>query len=131
MHQRQGRNVRLTQSESNANEYAKLPIAALAKLGRINIEKGHARIVHGPTGKNVSAAFLPKLSLLEVRGKSIEDMAEECGLEKLYNIVFRIPAINAFLKAVALIADRFPQVTPADEILRTLGMNSDAGASVA
>jgi hypothetical protein len=144
----------VTQSESNATEYAKLPIAALAKLARINIEKGHARIVHGPTGKDASSAFVPKFASLEVKGKTIEEMANDCGLGKLYNIVFRmgsipvhantftlndddnelakdalatLPAINALLRAIALIADNFPnRVTLSDEIMDALNMNGAA-----
>ena len=140
----------ITQSESNAAEYAKLTTSALVKLARINIEKGHARIVHTPTGKNASAASLPKFASFEVKGKTIEEMANECGLEKVYNIVFRIgslpmhantfslndpdsdlakdacdslPAINAFLRAMAQIADNFPdRITQPDEVLRILGM---------
>ena len=140
----------LAQSESSAAEYAKLPISALCKSARINIEKGHARIVHSPTGKDASVEFLPKLSSLEVKGKTIEEMANECGLEKLYNIIFWIgslpvhantyflndpegelakdalstlPAINAFLRAIALIVDNFPnRATTLEEIMRALGM---------
>src|SRR5204862_8276998 len=111
------------------------PVCALDKSAPIHIQTGHARIVHSPTGKDASVEFLPKLSSLEVQGKPIEEMANECGLEKLYNIIFWIdslpvhantyflndpegelakdalstlPAINAFLRAIALIADNFP-----------------------
>src|SRR5437870_11327087 len=77
-------------------------------------------------------------------------MANECGLEKLYNIIFWIgslpvhantyflndpegelakdtlstlSAINAFLRAIALIADNFPnRATTPEEIMRALGM---------
>ncbi|SRR6266487_2338891 len=144
----------VTQSESNATKYAKLPIAALAKFARINIEKGHARIVHGPTGKDASSAVVPKIASLEVKGKTIEEMANECGLGKLYSIVFRmgsipvhantftlyddddglaktalatLPAINALLRAIALIADNFPtRVTLSDEIMDALNGNGAA-----
>jgi len=83
----------VTQSENNAAKYAKLPISALAKVARINIDKGHAHVVHKDTGKDASVAFLPKLSSLEVKGKTIEEMANECGMDKLYNTLFRLSSL--------------------------------------
>jgi hypothetical protein len=142
----------VSQSEANASEYVKTTTSELAKMARANIEKGFARIVHSPTGKNASAEFLPTLAAYVVKGKPIGQIAAECGLEKVYNIPFRagslsihgntfpltadlddsergaqalttLPAINAFLRAIALIADNFPdRVTGPDEILRILGM---------
>jgi len=78
----------ITQSESNAAKYAKQPMSALAKLARINIEKGLGRVVHKASGKDASAAFLPKFASLEVKGKTIEEMANECGLDKLTTSFF-------------------------------------------
>src|SRR5947199_143686 len=51
----------LAQSESSAAEYAKLPISALCRSARINIEQGHARVVHSPTGNAASVRHVAAL----------------------------------------------------------------------
>jgi len=140
----------VSQSEANAAEYVKSTVSEWAKMARANIEKGYARIVHRPTGANASAEILPKLAQYVFKARPIEQIANECGLARVYNIPFRagslavhgntfplngnlhdadhdglrtLPAINAFLRAIILVADNFPdRSTTADEILHALGM---------
>ncbi|SRR5713226_6614430 len=137
--------VWVSQSEANAAEYAKSPVSELARAARLNLEKGHARIVDRKTGQDATAKVLPHLGEYVSKGKSIEQTATECGLEKLYSIVFRfgspavhgnafelyqssdealttLPAVNALLRAEARVADNYPnRTTGPEEILRILG----------
>jgi hypothetical protein len=142
----------VSQSEANASEHVKTTVSQWVKIARVNIEKGYAQVTHKTTGKNVNAEVLPKMAATTVKGKTIEQIADECGLERVYNIPFRLgslsvhgntfplngkasdsvdnslsalPAIIALLRAITLIADNFPdRLTKADEVLQILRIHA-------
>jgi hypothetical protein len=121
-------------------------------------KKGHGQLKNKQTGKILSKAeslalLQPHLSVLQ-KTKSVEAIAEECGLQKLYDLPFRfsslavhgntfglyadgateawalscLPAIIAFVKATALIADNYPdRNTTAAEILGILRLDKIPG----
>ena len=137
----------ITESESNAAEFATNTKSQWLKLMIANLEKGNARIVHKPTGKTATAEFLPQIKAHVVKGKPIEQIAGQCGLQKVYDMPFRfgslsihgntflpgmtdevepsaiktLPAINAFLKVIIQIVDEYPnrRLTP-EEIEKML-----------
>jgi|ERR1022692_2621913 hypothetical protein len=138
----------VSESEGNAPEYVKTIRSEWVKMMRANLMKGYGRLVHKPTGRDATAEFLPKLAPFVVKGKPIEQIAMQCGLGQVYEMPFRfgslaihgntfplhgapaeseqdslrtLPAINAFLKAIARIVDDFPdRHTSPDEILKVL-----------
>jgi len=138
----------VSESEANTAEYVKTIGSEWVKMMRANLEKGYARIVHTPTGQNATAELLPKLAPYVFKGRPIEQIAMQCGLGQIYEMPFRfgslsihgntfplrgateeleedslrtLPAINAFLKAIAQVVDDYPErrTTP-DDILRVL-----------
>ena len=138
----------ISKSEGNAAEYVKTVPSEYVKMMRASLEAGCGRIVHKPTGRNVTAEFLPKLAARLVKRKPIEQIPIKCGLGQVYEMPFRfgslaihgntyplhgapdeseqdslrtLPAINAFLKATTRIVDDFPdRSTTPDEILKVL-----------
>ncbi|MFZ0774077.1 MAG: hypothetical protein WCA49_22630 [Candidatus Sulfotelmatobacter sp.] len=138
----------ISESEGNAAEYVKTIPSEYIKMMRANLEAGYGRLVHKPTGQNATAEFLPKLAARLVKRKPIEQIAMQCGLGQVYEMPFRfgslsihgntyplhgapneseqdslrtLPAINAFLRAIARIVDDYPdRHTTADEILKVL-----------
>jgi hypothetical protein len=137
----------VAQSENNASEYVKIPVSELAKMGRVNLEKGHARLINKKTGEDETAKLLPELARWSSKAKSVEQLAKECALEKVYDIPFRfsslavhgntflpqlpadadlvvLPAIIAFLRATSTIAENYPvRTTSAEEILHVLRLD--------
>ncbi len=140
-------------SEENLAEYHKAAVSEMVKLMRLNLKKGRARLRQISTGKDVTAEFLPELNTHVTTKKTIEQMAQESGLSKLYDIIYRFDslevhantfglsefksemdpiavaasAINAFLRVILLIADNKNRVVTADEVLSTLNMRSFGG----
>jgi hypothetical protein len=135
----------VSQSESNAAEYAKVPLSEMVKLARVNLEKGHARVINKKTGEDTTKKVLAKASSFISKAKPIEQLAKQCGLEKVYDMPFRIsslvlhantfglpeppgdsdlvalPAIIGFIKAVSAIADGYPdRPASAEHVLRIL-----------
>jgi len=137
----------VARSENNAAEYVKIPVSELAKVARVNLEKGHARLINKKTGEDDTAKRLPELARLSSKAKSVEQLAKECALEKVYDIPFRfsslavhgntflpqlpsdadlvvLPAIIAFLRATSTIAENYPaRTTSAEEILHVLRLD--------
>lgn len=140
-------------SETNLAEYHKGVISEMVKMMRLNLQKGRARVRNVSTGKDVTAEFLPELNAHVTTKKNIEQMAQESGLSKLYDIIYRYDslevhantfglsdfkpemdpisvaasAINAFLRVILLIADNKNRFATADEVLTTLNMRSFTG----
>jgi len=141
----------ISRSEENAAGYAKASISDFAKIARVNLQGGRAKVVHRSTGEDKTEAFLPKLKRLGAPRKRIETLARNSGLGKLYDILYRFassevhantfgvlsaadadealstafPAINSLLQAIILIADN--RSTPAEEILRVLHIEDLGG----
>jgi hypothetical protein len=123
-------------SVANAESYAKRSLRDLTKLALVNIERGHATIVKKGTGESLSKVKLQEvldaLKKHDTKGPTIEQMAQKCGLGKVYDTAYRIgslethatmpglpplfdssekalvsqlPAIVAILRAILLVVD--------------------------
>src|SRR5260370_867965 len=120
----------------------------MAKVIRRNLKNKRARIREISSGKDVTAEFLPELECHVAKKRTIEQIAKESGLSKVYDIVYRydslevhgntfglsdlkpkmdgiavaVSAINAFLRVILRVADNKDQPLTADEILSILNM---------
>jgi hypothetical protein len=138
----------VTLSEENATKYSKMVLSEMAKLICKNLKNKRARIRKKSTGEDATAELLPELTQQLCGKKTLEEISRESGLSKVYDIVYRynsleahantfglsemksemdgiaasISAINAFLRAILLIADNMDRIVPAEEILLTLNM---------
>ena len=142
----------VAQCESNATEYINAGNSEVFKFMRSNLQKGFARIVNTRTGEDMTAMLLKELEAHVVKGRKIEQLAQVCRLQKIYEIPFRagslsvhgntfvlsdtpnekeelealliLPAIIAALAAIARIADGFPNKgTSPDEVERIFLVN--------
>src|SRR6266404_8445372 len=130
-------------SEANAAEYAKQPISQMAKIVRINLQRGQARILNTETEEDATQGFSPELDNVILPGKKVEQMAIESGLGKVYDIVYRfaslsthgnsfdlssgpdwqVPTLSAtvsILNAIVLIVENSNRTTRASDILRAM-----------
>ncbi len=135
-------------SDGNSTEYSKVALSEMAKVIRRNLKNKRARIREISSGKDVTAEFLPELECHVAKKRTIEQIAKESGLSKVYDIVYRydslevhgntfglsdlkpkmdgiavaVSAINAFLRVILRVADNKDQPLTADEILSILNM---------
>jgi hypothetical protein len=135
-------------SENNATEYSKTVVSEMAKVIRKNLKNKRAGIKNRSTGEDATAEFLPELTSHIGPKKTLEEISRESGLGKVFDIVYRynsleahantfglsemksemdgvlasISAINAFLRAILLVADNIDRPVPAGQILLTLNM---------
>ncbi len=138
-------------SEKNAAEYSKAGLSEMARMLRHNLKNKRARAKEISSGKDVTSEFLPVLDLHISKKKTIEKIAQESGLSRVYDIVYRydslevhgntfglsgansemdaiavgVSAINAFLKVILLIADNKDRPLTAGEVLSALNMRGD------
>jgi hypothetical protein len=138
-------------SDENADAYCKSAISEMAKTVRVNITNKRARIRDTVSGTDVTSECLPALDDCIAKKKTIEQIATESGLNKVYDVIYRhgsldvhgntfglseigseldgivavCSAINAFLRIFVLVADN-PTAT-VEEILSTLNMRGSSG----
>ncbi len=152
----------ISQSEVEATKYAKEVLSELARFGLINIERDRAKIVEKKTGKAVDGDPLADV-IAKIKGsvtpkderRTVEAIANSCGLGKVYDTVYRfasldvhgkilnvlgpvddekairaaLPGIVLLLRAVVMIVNNRLQGrgTTVKEILRTLNIEKVAG----
>lgn len=140
-------------SDKNVAEYSRTVKSEMAKLIRANLSNKRARLRHVATGKDVTAEFLPKLGCHVFKKKSIEAIARESGLGKVYDILYRYDslelhgntfglseresdmdgiavaasAINAILRAILSVVDNIGHPLTADEVLKVLNLRHIPG----
>ena len=138
----------VTLSDKNSTEYAEVALSERAKMIRRNLKNKRARVREISSGKDVTAEFLPELESHITKKKTIEQIAKESGLSKVYDIVYRydslevhgntfglsdmkpemdgiavaVSAINAFLRVILLVADNRDRSLTADEVLSALNI---------
>lgn len=65
-------------------------VAELARMARVNLRGGKARIVNRETGEDATAEFLAGDTFKNLpRRMSVEDRAKQAGVEDLYNVFYR------------------------------------------
>ncbi len=142
-------------SSSNADAYLKRALGDLTKIASVNIERGRATLARKSTRKALPRDELNKILTefrqREVKGPKIEQMAQQCGLAKVYDIAYRfgslethgtmpglsllvesedegmiaqLPAITAILRAILMVVDNGlnGQSTPPERILEVLSL---------
>jgi hypothetical protein len=140
-------------SEENATEYSKVAVSEMAKMIRNNLKNKRARVKEISSGKDVTAKVLPELDRHVTKKKTVEQLAKDSGLSKVYDIVYRydslevhgntfgladfksdmdgiavaVSAINAFLRVILTVADNTDRPLTADEVLSVLNMRSVPG----
>jgi Family of unknown function (DUF5677) len=85
------------------------------RIIKLNLERGHAEVVHGETGKIEADMFLNALNQLEKKvRKQVEQMANEAGLARIYNQLYRFLSMEAHGSSVKMTAksqlERMPSV---------------------
>jgi hypothetical protein len=86
-------------STANADTYVKRALGDIAKIASVNIERGRATLLRKSTSKVLPRDELNKI-LMEfrqrvVKGPTIEQMAQQCGLTKVYDIAYRFGSLEA------------------------------------
>ena len=139
-------------SEQNAADYVKVTSSEATKLLRVYLKEGRGLVRHKSTGEDVTESFLPKVNQFITTKKTLADIADESGLSKVYDLVYRpdslevhantfglplsqgtdsvaaaLCGINAILKAMILTVDNPAETITAEEILRALGLEHLAG----
>lgn len=77
-------------SDANAREFSEAGLAELARVVRINLESGKAKIRNRHTGQDATAEFLASERFNNLpKRKSVASRAEEAGVADLYNIFYR------------------------------------------
>lgn len=140
-------------SEKNAAAYSKSARSEMAKMIRKNLSNKRAMVREISSGKDVTAEFLPKLDRHVSKKKTVEQIAKESGLSKVYDIVYRfdslevhgntfelselksgmdgiavaVSAINALLRVILLVADNKDRTVTADEVLSALNIRHVPG----
>ena len=65
-------------------------VAELARMARVNLKAGKARILNRETGEDATAEFLASDRFKNLpRRMSVEDRAKQAGVEDLYNVFYR------------------------------------------
>jgi Family of unknown function (DUF5677) len=140
-------------SEANAEEYRKSTLSEMAKMLRFNLRNKHARVRETASKKDATEEFLPKISEHIMTKKTITDIADESGLGKVFDIVYRYfclevhgntfgldetesdmdgiavaaSAVNALLRVILLVVDNKDRIVTAEEVLGTLNMQRIPG----
>lgn len=138
-------------SSTNATEFESEVRSEIAKIASVNLERGRATIVNRTTGEDHTATILPEIRTLKQPGKIIETLANNLGLSKVYDIVYRFSSLEVHMKTfgtkssseetalsagldsivsltkvIILITENkvlHNRITTADEILKVLGID--------
>ena len=75
---------------AHPDHLSKAAVAELARMARVNLKAGKARIINRETGEDSTAEFLASDRFKNLpRRMSVEDRAKQAGVEDLYNIFYR------------------------------------------
>jgi hypothetical protein len=81
--------------EKNAAELNEASLSELARIARINLEKGKARILNRETGEDATAEFLGSDRFKNLKKRtSVETRANEAGVEDLYTVFYRFMSLD-------------------------------------
>lgn len=77
-------------SEANASAHRQAAHAELARVARVNLKSGKARILNGETGHDATEAFLADERFNNLgKRPSVEARAKAAGVEDLYDVFYR------------------------------------------
>lgn len=85
----------ITVSKENAEELKTAAIAEFARVARINLQSGKARIKNSVTGEDATARFLTEARFKNLpKRRSVESRAEDAGVLDLYNVFYRFMSLD-------------------------------------
>jgi Family of unknown function (DUF5677) len=138
----------VSQSDENTAEYFEGSRTEMKKILSKMIENRRIKVRRISSGADVTAEFLPKLKDRISSKKTIKDIAQDTGLARLYDVVYRyeslevhgntfgfsdektvmdgvaaaISAVAAILRVVLVLADSKDRVVTSGEILTVLNI---------
>jgi hypothetical protein len=75
---------------AHAGQLKQAAVAEVARMARVNLKAGKARIVNRHTGEDATAEFLASDRFKNIpRRTSVEERAKQAGVEDLYDIFYR------------------------------------------
>ena len=81
--------------EKNAAKLNQEALSELARIARVNFEKGKARVMNRETGKDATSEFLQSDRFKGLKKPpSIETRAKEAGVEDLYTVFYRFMSLE-------------------------------------
>lgn len=81
-------------NEMNAAVFKEAAFAELARVARINLEKGKARVVNRHTGEDATPEFLDSDRFKNLKRRAtVEAKAKEAGVEDLYTVFYRFMSL--------------------------------------
>lgn len=94
-------------SESNAQEYEGGGLSEIAKMMRVNLDSRRAVIRKKSSGEKatdefMATEFMPKLKALGSPRTKIEQIAQQCGLQRVYDIVYRFDSLEVHANTFCL-----------------------------
>lgn len=87
-----------TQSANNAAQFSEAVPSELIRVARSNIAEGRAQIRHKETGQDHSKEVFDELAKEIVPRLNLKGLAEDCGLAKIYDIVYRFRSLPVHAK---------------------------------
>lgn len=84
----------IAKSEGNAQEYKDGAISEVAKMMRLHLISGRAVLRQKSSGKVateefMATEFMPKLQALDSPRMKLEQIAQQCGFQRVYDILYR------------------------------------------
>lgn len=75
---------------AHSDHLKKAAVTEIARMARVNLKAGKARVMNRETGEDSTAEFLASDRFKNLpRRMSVEDRAKQAGVEDLYNIFYR------------------------------------------
>ncbi len=110
-------------SDDNAKRFGEDAKNEALGLVKIYLERGHGVVVDKRTGKNANKAILksPKMKNIP-KLPSLEDVAKETGLTRIYNVGYRILSMPVHGKTLGL----FETMSTEEEVLASVSVASSS-----
>lgn len=86
------------QSANNAAQFSEAVLSELVRAARSNIIEGRAQFRDKTTGQNHSKRILAELDKKIVPRLKVQEMAADCGLAKIYDILYRFGSLPVHAK---------------------------------
>jgi Family of unknown function (DUF5677) len=91
------------QSANNAAKYSKAVRSEFIRIARINVTEGRAQIKHRQTGQDHSKEVFDELAKEIIPTLNLKEIADDCGLSKVYDVVYRFGSLPVHAKTLMLL----------------------------
>jgi hypothetical protein len=92
-----------SQSANRATQFSEAVLSELVRAARSNIIEGRAQFRDKKTGQDHSKRILDELDKKIVPRLKIQEMAADCGLAKIYDIVYRFGSLPVHAKTFDIV----------------------------